>query len=94
VNIALRDGRAVARAGVLAVGDVGRIEHVFVSEPFRRQGIGRTMMARALEVCARSLFKHVMLCVPPDERPAAELYSRFGFRRIGQIVPYRPPNAG
>jgi ribosomal protein S18 acetylase RimI-like enzyme len=94
VSIALRDGRAVARAGVLAVGDIGRIEHVFVSAGFRRQGIGRTMVQRVLEVCARSLFKHVMLSVPPDETPAVELYTRLGFRRIGQIVPYRRRAAG
>jgi ribosomal protein S18 acetylase RimI-like enzyme len=89
VSIALRDGRAVARAGVLAVGDVGRVEHVFVAEAFRRQGIGRTMVGRVLEVCARALFKHVMLSVAPDNREAIDLYSRFGFRKIGQIVPYR-----
>src|SRR5688500_9630516 len=39
--LAIRDGAAVARAGVLAVGEIGRIDHVFVSAPFRRQGIGR-----------------------------------------------------
>ena len=90
VSIALRDGKAVARAGVLAVGDVGRIEHVYVSERHRRQGVGRTMVGRVLEVCARSLFRHVMLCVLPGERPAIELYQGFGFRNIGQLVAYRP----
>ena len=90
VSIALRDGRAVARAGVLAVGDIGRIEHVYVSPSHRRQGVGRTMVGRALEVCARSLFRHVMLCVLPDDRAAIGLYTAFGFRRIGQLVAYRP----
>lgn len=89
VSIALRDGRAVARAGVLAVGEIGRVEHVFVSESFRRQGIGRTMMSRVLETCARSLFRHVMLSVGPDNRAAIELYTQLGFRRIGQLVAYR-----
>ena len=91
VSIALRDGRAVARAGVLAVGEIGRVEHVFVGESSRRQGIGRTMMARVLETCARSLFRHVMLSVGPDNRAAIELYTRLGFRRIGQLVAYRQP---
>src|SRR3954452_4782059 len=54
--LALKDGEAVATAGVLAVGEIGRIESVFVSETSRRLGLGRTMMSRALEVCARSLF--------------------------------------
>jgi ribosomal-protein-alanine N-acetyltransferase len=88
--VALREGKAVARAGVLAVGDVGRIEHVFVSAADRRRGVGRTMVARALEVCARSLFKHVMLCVRPDDAAAIDLYTRFGFRTIGQMTAYRP----
>ena len=55
-------------------------------------GVGRTMMSRALEICARSLFKHVMLSVRPDERAAIDLYGRFGFRRIGQMIAYRPPS--
>jgi ribosomal protein S18 acetylase RimI-like enzyme len=74
---------------VLAVGELGRIEHVFVSASARRQGVGRTMMSRVLETCARSLFRHVMLCVRPDDRPAVGLYEGLGFRKIGQIVPYR-----
>src|SRR5258706_537062 len=53
--LALRDGRPVGGVGVLSVGDVGRIDEVFVSEPARRRGIGRTLMSRALEICARSL---------------------------------------
>jgi ribosomal protein S18 acetylase RimI-like enzyme len=89
--MALRDGAAVARAGVLAVGELGRIEQVFVSAPYRRRGIGRTMMGRVLEICARSLFKHVMLSVHPHDRPAIEMYRGLGFRRIGEIVFYRQP---
>jgi len=91
VAIAVRDGRAVARAGVLAVGDVGRVDHLFVAPAYRRQGIGRTMMNRVLDVCARSLFKHVMLRVRPDQDAAVGLYSRLGFHRIGQLVAYREP---
>src|SRR2546427_7768610 len=41
--LALRNGTAVAQAGVLAVGEIGRIDQVYVSEPFRRQGIGKNM---------------------------------------------------
>jgi ribosomal protein S18 acetylase RimI-like enzyme len=89
--LALRDGQPVGAIGVLSAGDIGRIEHVFVSEPARRQGIGRTLMSRALEICARSLFKHVMLNVDPQNTPAVALYTRIGFRRVGQIVEYHAP---
>lgn len=86
--LALKDGRAVATAGVLAVGDLGRIEHVFVSEPYRRQGIGRTILGRAMEICARSLFKHVFLSVTPENDAAIRLYETCGFETIGQALTY------
>ena len=42
--IALRDGKAVARAGVLAVGEIGRVVQVFVSASERERGLGATML--------------------------------------------------
>jgi ribosomal protein S18 acetylase RimI-like enzyme len=90
--IALADRKPVARVGVLAVGEIGMIEPLFVSEPFRRQGIGRTMLSRALEICARSLFKHVLIGVSPDNDPAKALYSTVGFRKIGEFTEYMRPS--
>jgi ribosomal protein S18 acetylase RimI-like enzyme len=88
--LALKDGQAVAMAGVLAVGEIGRIDEVFVSQRFRRMGIGRTMMSRVLEICARALFKHVLLCVAPDNEPAKRLYGQLGFVKTGTVTQYRP----
>ena len=88
--LALKDGTAVAMIGVLAVGELGRINDVFVSPHHRRKGIGRTMMSRALEICARSLFKHVFLSCEGDNAPAISLYKQLGFTKIGQIVSYYP----
>jgi ribosomal protein S18 acetylase RimI-like enzyme len=90
--LALRDGRAVATAGVLAVGEIGRIENVYVAKDHRRLGIGRTMMSRVLEVCARSLFKHVLLCVADNNSAAQTLYAQLGFVKVGQMLQYVAPN--
>jgi len=89
--LALRDGTPVAHIAVLAVGEVGRIEDVFVSEKFRRLGIGRTMMSRALEICARSLFKHVMLMCGPENSAAQSLYASLGFKKIGEMTAFNKP---
>jgi GNAT superfamily N-acetyltransferase len=89
--IALQDGVAVAQAGVLAVGEVGMIKDVYVSESLRNRGIGTTMMSRAMEICARSLFKHVLLGVWADRAIAIHLYQRLGFRKTGQWVEYQRP---
>ena len=89
--IALIDGQVVAGTAVLAVGDVGRIDSVYVAPAFRRRGIGRAMMARAFDICARSLFRHVMLEVDPANAPAQALYQQLGFRKIGQMISCRAP---
>lgn len=91
--LAIRDGEAIAHAGVLATGEIGRIDQVYVAKRFREMHIGATMMSRALEICARSLFKHVLLTVLADNTVAIRLYERFGFRRIGQIISYFAPGS-
>ena len=90
--IALRDDRAVASVGVLAVGELGLIENLYVCKDHRRQGLARTMMSRALEICARSLFKHVFLAVLPDNQPAIALYRKLGFEPIGRFTRYLAPD--
>src|SRR5207244_994997 len=61
--LALGGGRAIGRALVLAVGDVGRIADLYVAPAARRQGVGRALLARAIEACGRSAFRHVLLGV-------------------------------
>jgi ribosomal protein S18 acetylase RimI-like enzyme len=65
---------------------------VFVAAAFRRQGIGRAMLGRALEVCARSIFRHVFILVDPANGPAAGLYQSAGFEPIGQLISYCAPH--
>ncbi len=89
--IGLRDGQPIARAGVLASGEVGTIANLLVIPTARRQGIGRTMMSRMLEICARSLFKHIFLSCDADNTPANALYHQLGFQKIGELIDYRPP---
>ena len=84
--LALRDGVPVGSVELLAVGELGCITSLYVSEGFRRQGIGRTMMSRALEIAARSLFKHLFLSVAPENEPAQRLYSALGFQKVGQVT--------
>jgi ribosomal protein S18 acetylase RimI-like enzyme len=87
--LALRDGRAVGQVTVLAVGDIGRIEQVYVAESARRQGIGTLLLDRAIEICARSLFRHVMLSVTADNEAARALYERTGFGFVGKMITYQ-----
>jgi ribosomal protein S18 acetylase RimI-like enzyme len=89
--LALVGQEVAGHVGVLAVGEIGRIETLLVSEKFLRRGIGRTLMSRALEICARSLFKHIFVLCRADNAPAQSLYAQLGFRRVGEYVEYRAP---
>ena len=91
--LALIGTEPAGHVGVLAAGEIGRIETLLVSERFRRRGIGRTLMSRALEICARSLFKHIFLSCRPANAPAQALYAKLGFRKVGDFVEYRAPKA-
>lgn len=91
--LALQDGIGIGSAGVLAVGEVGRIDQVYVRLSHRGQGVAMALMARVLEICFRSQFRHVMLSVRPDNEAAQSLYRRLGFQRIGDITEYRAPEA-
>ena len=89
--VAIKDQKAAAFVAVLSVGEIGGIQEMFVTPLLRGQGIGRTMMSRAMEICARSLFKHVFVGVGPENAAAVGLYSKIGFKRIGRHVQYRAP---
>jgi ribosomal protein S18 acetylase RimI-like enzyme len=88
--LALDRGEAVGAVGVLAVGEIGRIDGLFVTPSHRRRGIARTLMGRALEICIRSVFRHVMVTIKPENQAAKELYRSFGFQSIGQMIAFTP----
>jgi ribosomal protein S18 acetylase RimI-like enzyme len=87
--LALRDGNAVAYIAVLAVGEIGVIAHLHVAAALRRQGIGLMMLGRGLEICARSLFRHVFIEADPQSPAATALYHRCGFRKVGDTTSFR-----
>jgi GNAT superfamily N-acetyltransferase len=89
--IALKDQQPAGHVDVLAVGELGRIEHLYTAPTFRRQHIAQTLMSRALEICARSLFKHVFLMCPPTNHPAQSLYRKLGFEKLADLTAYEAP---
>jgi GNAT superfamily N-acetyltransferase len=86
--LAMKGDEPVAFVTVLTIGEIGCITELYVAQRFRRLGIGRTMMSRALEICARSLFKHVFLSCEPQNGPAISLYRKLGFEKIGDFICY------
>ena len=86
--MAMKEGAPVGYVSVMTMGEIGYIGEVFVSEKLRNAGIGRTLMSRTLEICARALHRHVFIAVAADNAPAAHLYGRLGFKKIGEYSYY------
>jgi len=90
--LAIRDGKALATGGVLTVGEVGRIDGLYVSPPSRGQGLGRLMMLRILEICRRATLRHVMLALDPGNQVASRLLANLGLEKIGETIRYHAPS--
>ena len=86
--VALADRQAIGRIAILAMGEVGRIDELYVKPESRRQGIGQALIAHAILSCIRSQFRHVLLAVKANQVGAARLFERSGFCAVGQFKSY------
>lgn len=89
--VAIVDGRIVARAGVLSMGEIGLIENVRVLDDCQGKGFGKAVMQHAIDLCARSQFKHVILGCDAGNTRAIALYTRLGFDKVGESVSWFDP---
>jgi len=92
--LGLSGDRAVASLGVLSVGELAQIQQIYVAPASRRQGLGRLMFNRGLEICARSLSKHIFAQLDPQDEASRALITRFGFTRLATFDRYVAPPPG
>jgi GNAT superfamily N-acetyltransferase len=81
--IALEGNRAIGRVGVLAVGEIGLIQELYVIPSHRNRNIESSLLARAVEIGARSRFRHLFAGGGPPE-----LLKEAGFISVGRLVSY------
>ena len=58
------------------------ILNIAVKPAFRRQGVGRVLLAAALDMMQRNLVYEVFLEVRRSNRAARDLYRKFGFKEV------------
>ena len=86
--VAERDGRVVGWVALLPVSSrpcyagVAEIS-VYVSEDARAHGVGRELLAAAIESAERGGIWTLQTSVFPENEPSLRLLRRFGFREVG-----------
>jgi ribosomal protein S18 acetylase RimI-like enzyme len=63
--------------------DVAWIHHLVVGPPFRRRGIGETLLARAMQHARQQGLSHVMTVVQSKNYPGISFLQRRGFTFCG-----------
>jgi len=70
------------------VADEAEILTLAVLPPWRRGGVGRSLLARVLSAFAAQGVKRVFLEVAAENRAACGLYAAVGFRVVGRRTDY------
>jgi GNAT superfamily N-acetyltransferase len=92
--VAMVDGQPVARVGVLTLGEIGLIDDLYVQPSARGMGIGGRLMNRAIDICARSQFKEVLMGTREGCSAEAGFARAVGFEPVGRFVEYVQPQQG
>ena len=81
--VALLDNRPAGFGALYQVGEIGRIENVFVAEACRHQGVGLSIVAHLLALSRRLALRITCLETEETNIPAQALYARCGFEVDG-----------
>lgn len=88
VLIARVNGKNVAAAGVLSLGQIGVLIPAWSDPQCRGQGIAKTLMTHLLDFCARALFTQVIID-RSEHCTAIPFYQSLGFSPVAEFTKYR-----
>jgi ribosomal protein S18 acetylase RimI-like enzyme len=89
--VAMIDKQPAGTGVLMQVGDIGRVENVFVAERFRRRGVARSIMSHLLTLNRRLALRITVLEVDEGNIPALALYRQCGFDPAGPRVEFIAP---
>ena len=81
--MAFEEDKAIGYVGLSAVLDEGYMGNLAVTEQYRRNGVGRSLMNELMRICRDKDFSFVTLEVRESNLPAVNLYISLGFERVG-----------
>ena len=91
--VALLENQPAGYGALHQVGEIGRIQNVFVAQACRRRGVGRSIVAHLLALSRRLALRITCLETEETNTPAQGLYARCGFEVEGSFVELIAPEA-
>ena len=88
-----REGRIVAFGVLMLAPGEAQILNLSVVPDARRQGLGRALLRRLVDVAVRSGAEQCFLEVRVSNLAALELYAKEGFGSVGRRLDYYPATA-
>ena len=87
-----QDKELIAYISFNLMYDEAEIINLAVHPRYRRTGLARSLVSKALEICSLAMVKKVFLEVRPSNYPALGIYRGFGFRKISRRKKYYSDN--
>ena len=81
--VAVENGNVVGYCGIYLAADEGEITNVAVSSTYRRMGIADMLLKNLLKEATQKGAVRFILEVRCSNRPAIQLYKKFGFEELG-----------
>ncbi|MEE9294749.1 MAG: GNAT family N-acetyltransferase [Phycisphaerae bacterium] len=91
--VATLEGKPVGFGAFYEVGDIGLVTDVFVSEAYRRRGVGTALMDHILKLARRLMMRITCARVPADGAAAIELLRSCGMEADGRLTEFVAPPA-
>ena len=81
--VAKLDNNIVGFAGIWKSVDDVHITDIVVKKVTRRSGIGSSLLQKLIQTATSENFKSITLEVNENNLPAINLYSKYGFKKVG-----------
>ena len=86
------DGILTAYAGTWHILDEAHITNIAVDEQFRGKNYGQALLKKIIDDCYKEKIKYITLEVRVSNKPAINLYSKYGFQSFGKRKKYYQDN--
>ncbi|MHA2427754.1 MAG: N-acetyltransferase family protein, partial [Candidatus Hermodarchaeia archaeon] len=85
-GVLLKDNEIIGLTVVRPIQEVGMLGPIAVTPEFRRQGLGRALMAYSFHGALKTGFMKIQLEFDITNEPALQLYTELGFTHVHRLV--------